>query len=63
VTIHEGQIPGVLYTTLGSILGGVTVAVMKQSLFSLCFHIIVHYHRKSGQELKQARDLETGADT
>ena len=33
-----------------------------KSLFGLYFHITVHYQRKSGQELKQGRNLETGAD-
>jgi hypothetical protein len=26
------------------------------------FHIVVHHGRKSGQELKQGRNLEAGAD-
>jgi hypothetical protein len=34
-----------------------------KGLFSLCFHITVHHQRKSGQELKQGRNLEAGADT
>jgi hypothetical protein len=33
-----------------------------KSLFSLHFHITVHHQRKSGQELKQGRNLEAGAD-
>jgi hypothetical protein len=32
-------------------------------LFGLHFHITVHHPRKSGQELKPGRNLETGADT
>jgi hypothetical protein len=28
----------------------------------LCFHITVHHQQKSGQELKQGRNLEAGAD-
>jgi hypothetical protein len=31
-------------------------------LFSLHFHIGVHHQRKSGQALKQGRNLEAGAD-
>jgi hypothetical protein len=31
------------------------------SFFGLHFHITVHHLRKSGQELKQARDLEAEA--
>ena len=34
-----------------------------KGLFSLCFHVTVHHQRKSGQELKQGRNLEAGADT
>jgi len=34
-----------------------------KGLFSLHFCIAVHNLRKSGQELKQGRNLETGADT
>jgi hypothetical protein len=30
--------------------------------FILHFHITVHHHKKSGQELKQGKNLETGAD-
>jgi hypothetical protein len=30
-------------------------------LFSLHFHIALHHQRKSGQELKQVRNLEAGA--
>ena len=33
-----------------------------KGLFGLHFHITVHHQRKSGQELKQDRNLETGAD-
>ena len=33
-----------------------------KGLFGLHFHITVHHQRKSEQELKQGRDLETGAD-
>jgi hypothetical protein len=33
-----------------------------KGLFSLHFHIAVHHQRKSGQELTQARNLESGAD-
>jgi hypothetical protein len=28
----------------------------------LCFHTTVYHQKKSGQELKQGRNLETGAD-
>lgn len=31
-----------------------------QGLFGVCFHIIIRHWRKSGQELKQGRKLETG---
>ena len=51
--------------------GRVSITEMKHSdkkqvgqervLFSLCFHITVHHWRKSGQELKQGQNLETGA--
>jgi hypothetical protein len=34
----------------------------RKGLFSLHFHIAVHYQRKSGQELTQGRNLKTGAD-
>ena len=30
--------------------------------FVLHFHIVVHHWRKSGQELKESRNLEAGAD-
>jgi len=33
-----------------------------QGLFGLHFSITVHYHRKSGQELKQGRNLKAGVD-
>jgi hypothetical protein len=33
-----------------------------KGLFGLCFGITVHCQRKSGQALKQARNLEAGAD-
>ena len=33
-----------------------------QGLFRFHFHITVHHERKSGQELKQGRTLEAGAD-
>jgi hypothetical protein len=33
-----------------------------KGLFSLHFHNSVQYGRKSGQELKQGRNLEAGAD-
>jgi hypothetical protein len=33
-----------------------------KGLFDLCLVITVHHQRKSGQELKQGRNLETGAD-
>ena len=33
-----------------------------KGLFSLYLHIAVHYQRKSGQELKQGRNLEPGED-
>jgi diadenosine tetraphosphate (Ap4A) HIT family hydrolase len=33
-----------------------------KSLFGLHFHIIVHHEWKSGQELKQGRNLEAEAD-
>jgi hypothetical protein len=34
----------------------------KWSLFGLHFHIAVHHQQKSGQKLKQGRNLEAGAD-
>jgi hypothetical protein len=34
-----------------------------KSSFGLYLHIIVHHWRESGQELKQDRNLEAGADT
>ena len=51
-------------------LVSVTIAVMRhqnqswreKGLFGLLFHITVHHGRKSGQELKQGRHLEAGAD-
>ena len=33
-----------------------------EGLFGFHFHITVHRQRKSGQELKQGRNLEAGAD-
>jgi hypothetical protein len=33
-----------------------------KGLFGLHFYIIVHHRRKSGQELKQVRNLEPGSD-
>jgi hypothetical protein len=33
-----------------------------KTLTGLQFHITVHHQRKSGQELKQGRKLEAGAD-
>ena len=33
----------------------------RKALFALCFHITVHHERKSGQEIKQGRNLEAGA--
>jgi hypothetical protein len=35
----------------------------KEITFTLYFHIIVHHWRKLGQELKQGRNLEAGADS
>jgi hypothetical protein len=34
----------------------------EKGLFGLHFHIAVHHQGKSGQELKQDRILEAGAD-
>jgi hypothetical protein len=34
-----------------------------KGLFNLYFHNAVHHQRKSGQELKQGRNLEAGADS
>ena len=34
-----------------------------KGLFDLHFHATVHHGRKSGQELRQDRNVETGADT
>jgi hypothetical protein len=34
----------------------------RNGVSGLHFHIIVHHRRKSGQELKQGRNLEAGAD-
>jgi hypothetical protein len=34
----------------------------EKGLFSLYFQMIVHHWRKSGQEIKQGRNLEAGAD-
>ena len=33
-----------------------------KGLLGFCFHITVHNQRKEGQELKQGRNLEAGAD-
>ena len=33
-----------------------------KDLLSVYLHIAIHYQRKSGQELKQDRNLEAGAD-
>ena len=54
------------------VLDRISIAVMKhhdqkaswggKGLFDLLFHITVHHRRKSGQELKQGRILEVGAD-
>lgn len=33
-----------------------------KGLLCLHFHITVHHHKKSGQELKQAKSLKAGAD-
>jgi hypothetical protein len=33
-----------------------------KGLLSLYFHITVHHQRKSGQKLRQGRNLEAGAD-
>jgi hypothetical protein len=35
---------------------------MIKGKLGLHFHIAVHYQRKPGQELKQGRNLEAGAD-
>ena len=44
----------------------VTIAVLKhlggKGLFGLYFLITVHHQRKSGQELKQGKNLEAGVD-
>lgn len=34
----------------------------KVYLFGLQFHMIIHHWRKSGQELKQDRNLKAGAE-
>ena len=34
-----------------------------KGLFCLRFHITGHHQRKSGQELKQCRNMEAGTDT
>jgi hypothetical protein len=34
----------------------------RKCLLALHFRITVHHQKKSGQELKQSRNLETGAD-
>jgi hypothetical protein len=53
------------------VLARVSIAVNKhhdqsnlrrKGLFGLHFHITLHYQRKSGQELKQGRSLEAGAN-
>ena len=36
--------------------------VGKERLYFSYFHIAVHYQRKSGQEFKESRNLEIGAD-
>jgi len=54
------------------VLVRVSIAAMKhdpkaswggEGLFGLDFHSTVHYRRRSGQELKQGRNLEAGAGT
>jgi hypothetical protein len=35
----------------------------EERFIGLQFHIMVHHQRKSGKELKQGRNLDTGADT
>ena len=56
---------------MAPVLVSVTIAVMKhydqsnlgrKGFIWLHFHIVVHHSRKSGQELKQGRNLEAGAD-
>ena len=58
-------------TTSAFVLVRDSIAVMKhhtkatwggKGLFGLHTHIIVHHQRKLGQELKQSRNLEAGAD-
>jgi hypothetical protein len=34
-----------------------------KSFFDLHFHITLHHQRKSGQELKQGKNLEAGSDS
>ena len=60
-----------LKTELGVALVRVSIGATKhhkqatwegKGLFCLGSHIIVHHWRKSGQELKQGRNLEAGAD-
>ena len=34
----------------------------ENDLFGSHFHVTVHHQRKSGRELKQSRNLESGAD-
>jgi hypothetical protein len=36
--------------------------VGKERLYFSYFQIVVHYQRKSGQEFKESRNLEIGAD-
>ena len=55
---------------LNSILVRVTIVIVKhhdqkqvgEHSFALHFHIIVHHRRKSGQELRQGRNLKAEGD-
>jgi len=63
--------PNAGVTGTWNVLVRVTIAVMRhhdkgglggKGLFSLHFHSTVHHWQESGQELKQERNLEAGAD-
>ena len=70
--IREKEVNAHLSSVYDTVLVRVCIAVRKhrgrkgswggKGLFGLHFHSTVHHKRKSGQELKQGRILEAGAD-